>query len=199
MQTLRNYNSFKSILKDTVKDNIDKICIYLKINNLHFKHSFKPEIFEDISDYPFPTLGPTSVSGNRNTGTGTGTQTPSINLPKNVVTAIEEISKSIQKYTTKQPSTGSIGATKITSTIFNHAALPKDVRDRYWDKGNPQILMTGNTIKPFNTVIPDPSYPSVTNMTNQEYHLDPPVTGYCIFTSDGTYLQLIKQDDAGDK
>ena len=120
IQTFRNDAIFKYILKDGVKDNRDIIQIYLNINNLHLKYSFKPEIFEDIPKDPFPTSRPTSVSGNRNPGTGTGTQPPAINIPKNVVTAIEDISKAIQKYTTKKPSTGSIGAATITSTLFNH-------------------------------------------------------------------------------
>ena len=64
-----------------------------------------------------------------------------------MVTAIEDISKAIQKYTTKQPIAGSIGADKTTSEIFNHAELPNDVKDRYLDKGNPQILMNGDTMK----------------------------------------------------
>ena len=75
-QTLRNDENFKLIIKDAVKDNIDRICIYLNINILHFKTSFKPERFEDISEDPFPTSGPISVSGNSNPGTGPGTQSP---------------------------------------------------------------------------------------------------------------------------
>ena len=53
-----------------------------------------------------------------------------------MVTDIEDISKAIQKYTTKQPSTGGIGVATITSTIFNHDALTNDVKGRYLDKGN---------------------------------------------------------------
>ena len=45
-QTLRNDEKFKFILKDAVKDNRDIICICLNINNIHFKPSLKPEIFE---------------------------------------------------------------------------------------------------------------------------------------------------------
>ena len=200
-QTLRNDGNFKSILKlkDAFKDNIDRIHIYLNINNLNFKPSFKPERFEDISEDPFPTSGPTPGSVNSNPGTGPQTQQPSINLPPNVVTAIEDIPKAIQKYTNNQPSTGITGAATTTSTIFNHAALTNDVKDRYLDKGNPQILMTGNTMKPFNDGFPDPSYPSGTTMLTQEYHLGTPVTGEHIFTRDGTYFQLIKQDAARDK
>ena len=44
-QTLKNDENFKSMLKDSVKYNIYRINIYLNINNLHFKTSFKPEIF----------------------------------------------------------------------------------------------------------------------------------------------------------
>ena len=40
--TLRNYENFKYILNNSVNDNKDRICIYLNINNLHFKPSFKP-------------------------------------------------------------------------------------------------------------------------------------------------------------
>ena len=43
--TLSNYDDFKSILKAAVKDNRYKFFIYLNINSLHFKTSFKPEIF----------------------------------------------------------------------------------------------------------------------------------------------------------
>ena len=59
--------------------------------------------------------------------------------------------------------------------------------------------MTGDTMKPFNTVIPDPSDHIGTTMLTQEYHLEPPVTGYRIFTIDGTYFQLIKQYYERDK
>ena len=52
---------------------------------------------------------------------------------------------------TKKPSKGSIGAATTTSTIFNHAAFTNDEKDIYLNKGNPQILMTGATMKPFNT------------------------------------------------
>ena len=53
-QTLSNYEIFKSIVKDAVKYNRNKIHIYLNINNLHFKPSLKPKKFEDISEDPFP-------------------------------------------------------------------------------------------------------------------------------------------------
>ena len=115
-----------------------------------------------------------------------------------MVTDIEDISKEIQKYTTKQSIKGIIGAATTELTIFNHAALPNDVKDLYFDKGNPQILMSGDTMKPFNTIIPDPLGPSGKTMMTQEYHLDPPVTGDGIFTRYGTYFKLIKQDAAGD-
>ena len=59
--------------------------------------------------------------------------------------------------------------------------------------------MNGDTIKPFNTGFPDPSYTSGTTMLTQEYHIEPPVTGVRLFTRDVTYIQLIKQDDARDK
>ena len=59
--------------------------------------------------------------------------------------------------------------------------------------------MTGSTMKPFNNGIPDPSDPSGTTTMNQEYHLENPVTGDRLFTRDGTYFQLIKQDAARDK
>ena len=108
-----------------------------------------------------------------------------------MVTDIEYISKSIQ--------TGSIGAATNALTIFNHAELTNYVKDRYLNKGNPHILITGDTMKPFNIEIPDPSYPSITTMLTQEYHLEPPVICYCQFTRDGTYFQLIKQDTARDK
>ena len=74
--------------------------------------------------------------------------------------AIENISKVIQKYTTKQPSIGSIGADTTTTTIFNHDALLNYVKDGYLDKGAPHILMTGAAMKPFNTGIPEPSDPT---------------------------------------
>ena len=90
-QTLSNDEKFKSILKDVVKYNRDRTCIYLNINNIHLK----TEILEDISKDPLPTLGPTSVSVNRNHVTCQVTQPLSINLPQNVVTYIENISKSI--------------------------------------------------------------------------------------------------------
>ena len=48
-QTLRNDEKSKYILKSSIKYNIYRIYIYLNINNLYFKPSFKPEIFEDIS------------------------------------------------------------------------------------------------------------------------------------------------------
>ena len=94
-QTIRNDEKFKSILKDAVKDNRDIIFIYLNINHLNFKPLFKPEIFEDISEDPFSKSGQTSRPNNSNPGTGQGTQPPNINLPQNVVTAIEDISKAI--------------------------------------------------------------------------------------------------------
>ena len=87
-QTLKNDENFKSMLKDSVKYNIYRINMYLNINNLHFKPSSKPKIFEGIYKDPFPTSGPTSGFGNRNTGTGPGTKKPAINLPQNVVIAI---------------------------------------------------------------------------------------------------------------
>ena len=46
--TLRNNENFKSIIKDAAKDNIYRIHIYLNINNINFKPSFKPEIFKNI-------------------------------------------------------------------------------------------------------------------------------------------------------
>ena len=188
IQTLSSDVNFKSILKDAVKDNRDIICIYLNINHIHFKPSLKPEIFEDISEYPFPTSGHTSGSGNNNPGSGPGTQPTSINLPQNVVTTIEDISKAIQKYTTKQPITGSIGASTTTSTIFNRVPLLNDVKDRYLDKGNPQILMNGATMKPLNTGIPVPSGPSGTTTIAQEYHLELPFTGDRLFARYGIYF-----------
>ena len=54
------------------------------------------------------------------------------------------------------------------------------MKDRYLDNGNAQILMTEDNIKMFNTVIPNPSDPSGT-MLNQEYHIEPPVTGVRLF------------------
>ena len=57
IQTLSNDENFKPILKYSAKDYIDRINIYLNINNLHFKPSSKTEIFEDISKDPFPTSG----------------------------------------------------------------------------------------------------------------------------------------------
>ena len=73
-----------------------------------------------------------------------------------MVTAIEYISNTIQKYIIKQPSTGIIGADTTISTIFNRAAFPNDEKYIYLDKSNPQILMTGDTIKPFNNGISQP-------------------------------------------
>ena len=92
-QTLRNYENFIPILNDAVKDNVYRIHIYININNLHFKPSFKPERFENISEEPLPISELTSGYGNIKPGTGPGTQHPSINIPQNVVTAIEEIYK----------------------------------------------------------------------------------------------------------
>ena len=57
---------------------------------------------------------------------------------------------------TKQLSTGIIVAATTPTTIFNHAVFLNDVKDRYLDKGYAQILMTGATVIPFSTVIPDP-------------------------------------------
>ena len=54
--------------------------------------------------------------------------------------------------------------------------------------------MTGATMKPFKNATPDPSDPIITTTMNQKYHLDPPVTGDHLFTRDGNYFQLIKQD-----
>ena len=51
--------------------------------------------------------------------------------------------------------------------------------------------MTGDTMKPFNTIIPDPYDTNGTTMLTQDYHLETPVTGYRLFTSDGAYFQLI--------
>ena len=45
IHTLRNDENLKSALNNAVKGNRDITCIYLNINNLHFKTSFKPEIF----------------------------------------------------------------------------------------------------------------------------------------------------------
>ena len=59
--------------------------------------------------------------------------------------------------------------------------------------------MTKDNMKHFNTGIPDPSYPSRTTMLAQECHMEPPVTGYRLFTRDGTYFKLIKQDSSRDK
>ena len=73
-QNLSNDEDFNSILKDLVKYNIDIICIYLNINNIHFKPSFKPKSFGDIYGDPFCTSGTTSVSCNINTVTCTVTQ-----------------------------------------------------------------------------------------------------------------------------
>ena len=70
--------------------------------------------------------------------------------------AIEDISKAIKKYTTKQPSAWSIRAYTTKSTIFNNAELTNDMEDGNLDKVNQHILMTGDTINPFNTGIPDP-------------------------------------------
>ena len=53
-QTLRNYENFEFIINYSFKDNRDFICIYLNINNLHFKPSFNPERYEDISEDLFP-------------------------------------------------------------------------------------------------------------------------------------------------
>ena len=58
-QTLRNDDTLKSTLNNAVKDYRDRFSIYLNINNLHFKISFKPGIFEDISEEPLPISGPT--------------------------------------------------------------------------------------------------------------------------------------------
>ena len=41
------------------------------------------------------------------------------------------------------------------------------MKDGYLDKGNPQILMTGDTMKPFNTGIPDPLDSSGNTMMTQ--------------------------------
>ena len=68
---------------------------------------------------------------------------------------IEGVSDRI-KNTRRKKSTGSIVAATTTSTIFNHATLPIDLKDIYLDKINPQILMTEDNMKPFNTGIPDP-------------------------------------------
>ena len=100
---------------------------------------------------------------------------------------------------TKQPSTGSIGRDTSSLPIFNHAALPDNMKDRYLDKGNSWILMTGYIMKSFNTGISNPSDHSRTTMVYQEYHLGPPVTGKRIFTRDDNYFQLIKKVAARDK
>ena len=75
-QNLRSDENFKSILKDAIKDNRDRVCIYLNINHKIFKPSFTPEIFEDISKYPLPTPGPTSGSDNSKPIIGPGIQLP---------------------------------------------------------------------------------------------------------------------------
>ena len=112
---------------------------------------------------------------------------------------IEDIYKAIQKCTTKKPNTGSIGEATTTSTISNHAALPNNAKDIYLDKDNPHILMTGATMKLFNTRIPSPLYPIGTTMLTQECHLYTPVTRDRLYSRDVTYLQLIKQYSARDK
>ena len=89
-QTLRNDENFKPIIKYAYKYNRDRILIYHNVNNLPFKPSFKTEIFEDISEDPFPTSGPNSGSVNINPGTGPRIQPPYINIPKIVVTTIED-------------------------------------------------------------------------------------------------------------
>ena len=99
----------------------------------------------------------------------------------------------------EKPSTGSIGPDTITSTIFNHSELFNNGKDIYLDKCNPQIIVDGNIMKLFNTGIPDPSDIIGITMMTQEYHPEPPFTGDCMFTRDGTYFQLIKQDSARDK
>ena len=52
--------------------------------------------------------------------------------------------------------------------------------------------MNEPTTKTFNTVIPGPLDPPGNTTTTKEYHLDPPVSGDCLFTRDGTYYQPIK-------
>ena len=79
---------------------------------MHFKPWLKPERFEDISEDPPPTSVYTLGYVNRNPGTGTVTHPPPTNIPQSVVTDIENISKEIQKYMNRQPSTGSNGADK---------------------------------------------------------------------------------------
>ena len=86
-----------------------------------------------------------------------------------------------------------------TSTIINNAAFINDVKDRYLDKGHPYIIMTGDNMKPFNTRITDSLDPSGITMSTQEYHTENIVTGDHLFTRDGTYFILIKQDAARDK
>ena len=123
-KTLRNDDNLKSFLKDTVKGNRDRICIYLNVNQ----------------------------------------------SSTNVVTTIEGIFKAFQKYMTKQPSIGNIGAAKTTSTTLNHPSFTNNVNAIYLDKGNPHILMTEITMKTFNTGISDPLDPSGTTMLTKEYH-----------------------------
>ena len=84
-QTLSNDEIFKSVLNDAVKDNRDRNRIYLNINNLHFRLSFKPKIFEGISEDPFPISGSTSGFGNSNPVPVLVTKSPSINLPQNIL------------------------------------------------------------------------------------------------------------------
>ena len=79
-KTINNDKNLKSIIKDSVKDNRDRLRIYLNIINMHFKPSFRPEISEDISEEPFPTSWRTSVSDIIYSGTGPGTQPPWINI-----------------------------------------------------------------------------------------------------------------------
>ena len=59
--------------------------------------------------------------------------------------------------------------------------------------------MNVSTMKHFYTKIPDPSGPTGNTMMNQEYHMEPPVTGGRIFNRDGTYLQFTKQYASRDK
>ena len=75
-QTLSNDENLKYILNYAVKYNITRILIYFNINNLKFKTSFKHEIFEDTSEDPFPTSGPTLGSGNGNPGIGPKKKNP---------------------------------------------------------------------------------------------------------------------------
>ena len=84
-----------------------------------------------------------------------------------MLTYIKDIYKAIKKFMTKQPSTRSIGRDTNASPIFNHAALPDNMKDRYLDKGNPRILITVANMKPFNNGIPDPSDISGTTMMIQ--------------------------------